>query len=397
MEKSKTRALNLALLVTFVAILVHLYLSQQHYALKFGGITGPSVCNVNDRFNCDAVAASSYSTVFGLPLALWGALTNAALLFLLLVTRLNWTDDRAFTGRMALWGATIVAAASLVMGAISFLFMHNLCLFCIGAYILSFLGLAATWIGVGGFGDVAADLKSLFSSHRWVFFLVLAVPAIGFLSHASIVDGYGLGKIDQIARDKVQQWQQSPEQKFDLVRGLVLASKVEPRMTLVEFADYRCPHCRTAYPTLHAFTQAHPDVKLVFKHFPLDGTCNPSLEMGGGDGISCVMSFITQCEQKMRGQGWLAHHHFFDNQDSYRAMSRVDEVFEKYCAHQKLDCAALKTCADSSEIKDEVRAMAQEGLDAKIRGTPTIFVNSRLLGSGQLMPVLESAYQSLER
>ena len=40
-------------------------------------------------------------------------------------------------------------------------------------------------------------------------------------------------------------------------------------VTMVEFFDYRCPYCKTAAPALPAFLKAHPDVRLVYKEFPI--------------------------------------------------------------------------------------------------------------------------------
>ncbi len=42
------------------------------------------------------------------------------------------------------------------------------------------------------------------------------------------------------------------------------------RITLVEFADYECPHCKHFQPVLHQIVDEFPnDVKLYFKHYPL--------------------------------------------------------------------------------------------------------------------------------
>ncbi len=48
-----------------------------------------------------------------------------------------------------------------------------------------------------------------------------------------------------------------------------IAGAVAGRVTLTEFFDYRCPYCKTAAPALPAFLLAHPDVRLVYKEFPI--------------------------------------------------------------------------------------------------------------------------------
>ena len=37
----------------------------------------------------------------------------------------------------------------------------------------------------------------------------------------------------------------------------------------MEFFDYRCPYCKVAAPALPGFLKAHPDVRLVYKEFPI--------------------------------------------------------------------------------------------------------------------------------
>src|SRR6476620_8636698 len=42
------------------------------------------------------------------------------------------------------------------------------------------------------------------------------------------------------------------------------------KITLVEFADYECPHCKRFQPVLHQILEEfRSDVKLYFKHYPL--------------------------------------------------------------------------------------------------------------------------------
>lgn len=399
MENTRKRLLDVALVVTLISVGLLFYLAQQHYGLKYGNATGPSVCNVNATFNCDAVAASSYSAFLGLPIAVWGAVANLVLACLLVITRLGWTDSPEATGRYTLWLATLVALASVVMGAISLMLMHNYCLFCMGSYLTSFIALFCVWKAVGGFGPVTDDIKALFGENKWVLFMFLAVPAGAFLAHKSAMSNSGHDQIERIIQDRLLQWQVAPAQKFDHALGLTLQKgTVEPRLTIVEFADYLCPHCRHAYPTLKAFTEAHPDVRLVFKAFPLDGMCNAATGMNKGDGVRCQLTYITMCEQKLRGKGWDAHHYIFDNQDVMAGLRDVNAATERYCKdHPDVDCKALRECADSGEIRDMVLAMSKEGDTAQIMGTPSIFVNDKLLNSGQMMPVLEGVYRSLSK
>lgn len=81
-------------------------------------------------------------------------------------------------------------------------------------------------------------------------------------------------------------------------------------MTIVEFADYLCPHCKVAATSLHNFIKQHPDVLLIFKPFPLDGKSNAALAEHKGNGIRCLLPKITFCMEQLEQKGWQAHEHF---------------------------------------------------------------------------------------
>ncbi|MFC7583031.1 DsbA family protein [Nonomuraea antimicrobica] len=50
----------------------------------------------------------------------------------------------------------------------------------------------------------------------------------------------------------------------DHVRG-----PADARVTIVEYGDFECPYCGRLHPILEELRRANPDVRLVFRHFPL--------------------------------------------------------------------------------------------------------------------------------
>ncbi len=45
----------------------------------------------------------------------------------------------------------------------------------------------------------------------------------------------------------------------------------DARVTIVEFSDYQCPHCRQLYTVMQVIEQKYPQVRIVYKDFPLAG------------------------------------------------------------------------------------------------------------------------------
>ncbi|KHD87328.1 MAG: thiol:disulfide interchange protein DsbA [Bdellovibrio sp. ArHS] len=395
---SKNKFLNLALVATLIAIGVHLYLTLHYYGLKYGTAEGGSICNINEVLNCDAVTASKYSALFGVPVALWGVVTNIVLLYFLAVTRLNMVQDRAKTSRYAFLFSGLTILGTIAMALISLSFMSNLCIFCMAAYVLSIIGFIGAWLGAEDLSvnQLIEDTKDIFTAEKWVGGFVLAIPAFAFLGNIMYLESHGLSDIEKLAKEKVAYWLAAPQQSFDLTAGLSMQKgSSDPVMTIVEFADFRCPHCKHAAPTLHAFANSHPDVKLIFKPFPLDGTCNEAIR-GGGDGISCGLASAVMCAEKMGQKGWAAHDYFFENQEEIIRAGNLDKNLEDVSKSTGLALEELKACVKDPTTAELIRKMAKEGETAQIQGTPTVFANGKLLSGGQLIPILEAAYRSLK-
>lgn len=394
---TKKSILNWCLLFVVAAMGVHLYLTVHYYEIKLGGAEGKSLCNVGEKFNCDTVAASSYAQVLDVPLALWGFVTHLILLGLLVLAKYNISETPKRLNQYLFGFSAVVALASVVMGSISFFALDTYCLFCIFTYILSFLTLAGVWFWTGGLQkNVGADLKALFTTHKEYLGLFVSVPVIAFIANSMFMDSYGLKDLERFKTEKVAYWSVSPQQNFDLSQGLRYQASDKPvKMTIVEFADFRCGHCKTAAPSLHAFAKSNPDVELIYKPFPLDGVCNSAIT--GGDGGSCKLAYAAFCAEKIEKKGWAVHDGIFAVQSDINRGANIDKELEKISQSNGINWENLKTCIDQdAEIKDAVRKMAQEGATAQIQGTPAVFVNGKLLTNGQMIPILQAVYSSLK-
>src|SRR5665213_1702265 len=180
----KTR-IQLALMGCLASIAAHIYLTLHFYPIKFGFATGGSICNLSAKFDCDAVAASAYSSIFGMPLALWGASTNAVLFVLMLVSWLEWTDHPERLKRFTLFLAGVSLAASIIMATISLTQMQSYCLFCITLYFLS----TVVFIAYKGmvrepfWQNFAKDLGLLFAESKGIILAFAAIPLLAYLGH----------------------------------------------------------------------------------------------------------------------------------------------------------------------------------------------------------------------
>jgi protein-disulfide isomerase/uncharacterized membrane protein len=380
----------ISLTATLIAIGVHLYLTQHHYQLVFGASESESLCNINEAFSCDSVNTSIFSELLGVPLALWGALTNAVLMLLFLWQLLS--SSAHFARRLSFYMSTFVLLSSVVMALISFTQLGTFCLFCMGAYFLSAVAWAGAYVGTKpiDLSLLPSDIKSLFDGGeegaRSYLILLLAVPALTFLFDNMIVSSF-VKNFDVVVQESINSWKANPVNAFDTSTGLRLKnSELSAKMTIVEFADFGCPHCKRAAPSLHAFAKSRKDVQLIFLNYPLDGACNPAVPR---EGRTCELAKRTHCAEKS-GKGWAAHEYMFRNQ------GRSEELMvEKMLKALNLEESAFNLCLSAPETTEVIRRQATEGMKAKIEGTPAVFVNGKQLPAGFFIPILEAAYKTL--
>ena len=145
----------------------------------------------------------------------------------------------------------------------------------------------------------------------------------------------------------------------------------DARVTLVEFADFECPHCRELEPSVKEIVNKYP-VRLVYKDFPI-AQLHPWATTAA-IGARCAF-------EQQPGAFWKIHDDLFTNQDNITP----DNVWEKlgeFASQAGLDTAKFKACMASPEAAKAVEENRQEGLALKVNSTPTVFVNGRPMVSG---------------
>ena len=77
------------------------------------------------------------------------------------------------------------------------------------------------------------------------------------------------------------------------------SSSRNPRSTVTEFYDYRCPHCINMAPGIVALIKGHPEVRFVFKEMPIFGAASDhaayaalAVKKDGGDYLGLYQAFM---------------------------------------------------------------------------------------------------------
>lgn len=389
--KSLGTWIKILVMTNILGAATHLYLTIQHYQLKLGLSSGPAICNINATFNCDSVAASKYASVFGIPVALFGLMGQLISLIFILTILFGLSENSDRLKKVYLYFSALIALTSLAMGSISTFLLGTYCLFCMGAYLLSFVQIFAA-IKIQSSGEL---IESQLEFPRWSVILVLFSPLLAWMINSMTLSQNGYQLISQYINDSIAEWQQNPPQNFSMENGLILgADPKTSKLIIVEFADFLCPHCKYAYPIIDAFVQSHKEASLVYKFFPLEGNCNPGITHKG-DGVRCKLAGIAYCAEKLGKKGWEAHHYIFEHQESFGGIGDFESVYNEIAANLAMNKEELKACAQSDTTNDAIATMAKEGLNAKIQGTPSVFVNGKELPRAQQLPVLNAVFNEI--
>ena len=141
----------------------------------------------------------------------------------------------------------------------------------------------------------------------------------------------------------------------------------DAKITIFEFADFECPSCRQLDLVLRELLPSHPEVRLVFKHYPLTDI-HP---------WAMTAAIASQCAfQQNPAAFWKIHDAIFDAQDVISTSNVWDKMLD--LANQLgLNPEAYRACMINPETAAQVKATIEEGHALTITATPTTFVNSR--------------------
>ena len=144
--------------------------------------------------------------------------------------------------------------------------------------------------------------------------------------------------------------------------GPALGEETAP-VALVEFSDFTCPYCRQFRPQLEAFVEKHAGrVKLYFKPFPIESHPN------------AVEAAQAAEWAREKGLFWQLHDRLFESPEALA----VDDLAE-HAAALGGDPDDLRAALADGRFRGRIQVSQAEARNAGLKGTPTVFMNGRLL------------------
>ena len=341
------------------ALMVSLYLGVQHKSASES-----LFCTASETMDCGAVISSEYGTLFDIPVAFLGSSFYAGVIVLaVLVLR----GAAGYQKAASLVRATSVIAVlfSCYLGWASFQLGKG-CPFCISMYGLNALILVFSVLLVRDGGQSGDASASDGTSDRSInaFMAGAVIVLVGSMGWYSSGDE-GVPQGDAV---------EDLAQLFSATEGPLTVDGTEPALgpdgaayTVVEFADFECPYCAKLFPGIHALTDNHADLQLLFKHYPLSPLCNDSIK-GDRHLMACGAARAADCA-KRQNRFWEMTKFMFMNQ------RHLDEEGIEVIAKQVgVDFAALKTCMDDPLTHAKVKTDIAHGEEVGVHSTPSLYL-----------------------
>jgi protein-disulfide isomerase len=140
------------------------------------------------------------------------------------------------------------------------------------------------------------------------------------------------------------------------------------RLTVVEFFDYRCGYCKIAAPQVLQLIRENPDVRFVFKEFPIFGDVSDT---------AAKLALTPQVKAKGLEiyQGWMAE------------KALTEEAIDRHLQAAGVDPAGARKAAEDPAITRQILDTRTLASGLGLQGTPAFVIGDTLVPGADMAAV----------
>lgn len=142
-------------------------------------------------------------------------------------------------------------------------------------------------------------------------------------------------------------------------------------VTIVEFSDLECPHCKDAQPVIDKLLNENQNVRLVFQHFPL-----PSHEW------AAKAAAYADCVGRASNDAFWKFVEGVYAAQTQITPANADEKLTGAADSAGVKGADIAVCATKPDTTSRLEHSAALGKSLEVSSTPTMFINGRKLAGG---------------
>ena len=362
-----------------------------YYNANFAINAKPSICAINESMNCDGVAKTQYSQVFGVPLSLWGVLLYLIFLFFTYIDKLQNLKFMSFFKIFKNPSSYIFCIGllsfilSIILGSISIFAIHSICIFCFMTYFIDLLiAITSKTKGISIAEEIKISFKDFIDAVKQKKYLISLITVI--LIAASILTYTSITNVlaPQVAERKA--YNKELKSYEHLANGYELGSK-DANVVVHEYIDFNCGGCYLANVYLHRIVNEFSNVKVIQHNVPLDIQCNKNMQHEGHKN-SCLKTSYALAAEKQNKYWQMADILF------QKGPQTEKEILEQ-AKSANFDINKLKEDAHSDKIKKEIEDSIADADSKDVVGTPTLYIGIRkLMGVGSYLELKQIIIQS---
>ena len=146
-------------------------------------------------------------------------------------------------------------------------------------------------------------------------------------------------------------------------------------VTIVEFSDLQCPHCKEAQPTVDKLMSEEKNARLVFQNFPLQSH----------DWAAKAAAYADCVGRSSNDAFWKFMQGVYDAQSDILA-TNADEKLTALADKSGVKGSDIAACAAKPETASRVEHSVALGKSLDVNGTPTLFINGRKIANVAALP-----------
>lgn len=371
----KKKTLDFSKGIPFVAIiglLVTIELIVVYFMANFNPDATPSICSINSKIDCDAVARTNFALFLGIPNAIWGFLFYAFVLVLYFAKSLKeikifkFMEVFAHPKTYIFLLSLAMTIASVFFATISTMVIEKICIFCFVTYILNFILLLISKPASKGFIDMIItsinDFIKAISNRYYAcaFFLVLitGISSIIYVQNTKVF----FPPEKSVFSEEIKEFQ-ATETSNEL-------GDINAEVIINEFTDIQCPFCALSNTMMHKIVSEYDNVRVIHHDLPLDIDCNKMMTQQMHQN-SCLYAQYGMAAAKQNKKWGLINAMFKNNKEL--SEEKVLELAKKL----DLDVEKLKQDAVSNETKKALKEEIESSINMNIKATPTYLINGK--------------------
>jgi protein-disulfide isomerase len=192
------------------------------------------------------------------------------------------------------------------------------------------------------------------------------VSSVALLSIALFIVGTLAFKKREQSAQTEKEIQISAAQHKHVRDGALSLGPHMAKVVVVEFLDPECGSCRAFYPKVKELTKEFANVRFDFRYMPYHRNSLLAAQ---------VIEFA-----RGEDKGWQMLETLLERQPEWADRAEPQtELIMSYARSVGLDMNALQSAINSQKYVEIIKQDEKDGIEAGVKGTPTFFVNGRML------------------